>query len=217
MKTTAPQSQEEYFAATEHAVKHLYAGLDSCWSYYKEAGQYWDLRQLGQPMTPERREALNNFLELAKKYFSLKFSEATFAGGILQTAYMGIRLYSRNDSIPASCAGLVRPENKSAIPFCIGEYRHGLPLGLIVYAGRNQFSHWDEDKLNPVNENVFEALSLAHFTDVWHDLAFSLSNPTINIYAGEILLVALRWTTYDEYLTAMKAMLTSPADAEGTD
>jgi hypothetical protein len=157
-------------------------------------------------MTPTRQEALNKYLALAGKYFDLKFSEATFAGGILQTAYMGIRLYSRNDTIPKSCMNLIPPSNKSAIPFCIGRDRHGIPVGLIVYAARNQFGHWDDDEPHRITKNVFEALSHAFFADAWHDLSFALSNPTIDIYASEVLLVALGWTTYDEYLADIKSM-----------
>jgi hypothetical protein len=39
------------------------------------------------------------------------------------------------------------------------------------------------------------------------DLAFDLGNPTINIYASEILLTALGWTTYVAYLANMKELL----------
>jgi hypothetical protein len=85
-------------------------------------------------LTPERKAGLDRYLELAGKYFDLKFSEAMFAGAILQVAYIAIRLYSRNASIPANCSALVRPSQKSAIPFCIGRDLHGIPTGLIVYA-----------------------------------------------------------------------------------
>ena len=109
MKITAPKDPDEYFRQTDHGVKHSYAGLDSCWLYYRQALQHWDISQVGQPMTPERKAALDRYLELAGKYFDLKFSEAMFAGVILQVAYMAIRLYSRNASIPVNCSAFVRP------------------------------------------------------------------------------------------------------------
>lgn len=59
MKITAPRDSDEYFRQTEHAVRHSYAGLDSCWLYYQEALQHWDISQVGQPMTPERKVALD--------------------------------------------------------------------------------------------------------------------------------------------------------------
>ncbi len=217
-KATAPKSPEEYFQDTEHAVRHLYAGLDSCWSYYREALKYWDVTQVGLPMTPESKEALDRHLELAGKYFDLKFSEATFAGAILQVAYMGIRLFSPllppQDSAPANYERLIRSDKgkivKAAIPFCIGPERHGVPVGLIIYAARNQYNHWDDEKLDDVPQNVFRALSAAFSDNMWFDLAFELGNPTITVYASEVLLVALGWTTYDKYLAGMKSMLPPP-------
>lgn len=208
MKITTPRNADEYFRQTEHAVKHLYAGLDSCWLYYQQAFQHWDISHVGQPMTPERKAALTRCLELAGKYFNLKFSEAMFAGAILQVAYMAIRLYSRNGSIPANCSRLVQPPHKSAIPFCIGQERHGIPTGLIVYAARNQFNHWDDKEPHEVTKNIFGALSAAFYDNILSDLAFELSNPTINVYANEVLLLALGWKSYDTYLAEMKALLT---------
>ncbi|MBI2467052.1 MAG: hypothetical protein HYV62_04435 [Candidatus Rokubacteria bacterium] len=209
MKITAPKDPAAYFEKTEHAVKHFYSGLDSCWSYYQQALRHWDVSQLDQPMTPERRAGLDHYLQLAGKYFDLKFSEATFAGSILQVAYMAIRLYSRNNLIPPSCAALVRTSHKSAIPFCIGPERHTVPVGLIVYAGRNQYSHWDEDEPHEVTRSVFDALSAAFRDNISADLAFSLGNPTINLYASEVLFSALGWTSYESYLAAMTALLES--------
>jgi hypothetical protein len=206
MKINAPNNPEDYFRETEHAVKHFYAGLDSCWLYYQEGLRHWDMSQVSQPMTAERKAALNRYLESAGKYFDLKFSEAMLAGAILQVAYMAIRLYSRNNSIPTSCAALVASSNKSAIQFCIGQERHGVPIGLVVYAARSQYNHWDE-KPHEVPTKVFNALSASFEHNVLADLAFELSNPTINVYASEVLLLALGWKSYDTYLGEMKSLL----------
>jgi len=209
MKITAPKDPAAYFGKTEHAVKHFYSGLDSCWSYYRQALEHWDVSQLDQPLTPERRAGLDRYLQLAGHYFELKFSEATFAGSILQVAYMAIRLYSRNNSIPQSCAAFVRPSHRFAIPFCIGPERYNVPVGLIVYAGRNQYNHWDDDEPHEVTRNVFAALSAALHDVMSADLAFSLANPTINVYASEVLLTALAWKSYETYVAAMTALLES--------
>jgi hypothetical protein len=39
------------------------------------------------------------------------------------------------------------------------------------------------------------------------DLVFDLSNPTINVYPNDILLVALGWKSYDTYLAEMTSLL----------
>ena len=124
---------------------------------------------------------------------------------------MAIRLYSQNRSIPASCAQLVRSSHKSAIPFCIGSERHGIPIGLIIYAARNQYNHWDDEEPHEVTKSVFHSLSAALCHNMLADLAFDLSNPTINVYANEVLLIALGWRSYDAYLSEMRALLGSSA------
>jgi hypothetical protein len=207
MKLTAPKTADEYFKVTEHAVRHFYVGLDSCWFYYKKALEHWDIGKIEQPLTEDNKDSIEKYLELSKKYFDLKFSEAMFAGGILQIAFIAIKLYSSNKSIPNSCETLLQPKHKTAIPFCIGRELHGIPIGLIIYAGRNQYSHWDDEESHEVTSNVFSALSDAFFNNAWSDLAFDLSNPTINVYANEILLTAMKWNSYDKYLQELKSML----------
>jgi hypothetical protein len=56
---------------------------------------------------------------------------------------------------------------------------------------------------------VFNALDLAFQDNRFADLAFQLSNPTIAIYAGEVLSTALGWSTYDKYLAAMTELMRS--------
>ena len=210
MKLTAPKTADEYFKITEHAAQHLYAGLSSCWSYYEKALRYWDVSKAGQPLTEENRKAIDKYLDLAGQYFDLKFSEAMFAGSILQIAFIAIKLYSLNVSIPGNCAVIVTPRYRTAIPFCIGRECHGIPSGLIVYAGRNQFNHWDDDEAHDVTRAVFSQLSIAFKNNMLADLAFDLSNPTINVYANEILLTALKWNSYDTYLHELRTMLMLP-------
>jgi hypothetical protein len=215
MKLTVPKTADQYLEKTEHAVKHAYAGLDSCWAYYRKALQFATPGKLGDngwirylpPSTPEEGARLDRYLELAGKYFDLKISEAMFAGAILEAAYMAIRLFSRNTAIPTSCTSFVHPDQRTVLPFCIGNESHGVPIGLVIYAGRNQYAHWDEESLNPVNKAIFSALNDAFYEHPFADLAFDLGNPTIPIYASEILETALGWITYDAYLAEMKQLL----------
>ncbi len=60
-----------------------------------------------------------------------------------------------------------------------------------------------------MTKNVFNQLTLAFYSNMFYDLAFDLGNPTINIYANEILLGALHWDTYDIYLQEMQELLSA--------
>jgi hypothetical protein len=157
-------------------------------------------------MTEQERVRLQTYLERAGRYFELKFTEATYCGALLQIAAVGIRVFSGNNAIPPSCRHLVKPSDKSVIPFCIGQQRHGLPIGLIIYAGRNQYNHWEEQPQS-ITRQVFAALTAAHVTSPLADLAFDLGNPTIIVYANEILLGALAWTTYHAYEAGVRELL----------
>lgn len=207
MKLTAPENVAEYLRDTEHAVRHFYAGLDSCWSYYQQATKHWSIAQADQPLTPERKAELDRYLQMAGRYFDLKLSEAMFAGAILQVAYMAIRLYSQNGTIPPDSMHLVQSSQKSAVKFCIGPLRYGIRTGLIVFAARNQYNHWDDEEPRCPTKTIFDALSAAFYNNMWANLAFDLSNPTINVYANEILLTALGWTTYEKYLAEVSGIL----------
>jgi hypothetical protein len=196
----------EYLDLTEHAVCYFYEGLDNCWKEYEQALQYWDISRIGKPPSEEEMKRVRRFVEQAGKYGSLKFSEGTLAGAIVQVAATGIRLFSTNTIIPDDCISIVLPTARLAIPFCIGKRMYGLPLGLIIYAARNQYAHWEEDP-HSVTTNVFNQLSIAFWDNPLYDLAFDLGNPTITIYANEILLGGLNWTTYEKYRSEMEELL----------
>lgn len=197
----------EYLDLTEHAVRHFYVGLDSCWQVYERALEHWDISRIGKPLTDDEKEKARKYAEESGKYFCLKFSEGTLAGAITQVAATGIRLFSTISEVPNDCIEIVPPKAKTVIPFCIGERKYGLPIGLIIYASRNQYAHWEEDP-HKVTTKVFQQLTLAYRNNPLFDLAYDLGNPTIDIYANEILLGGLGWSTYDRYRSEMEKLLT---------
>ena len=192
-----------YLDLTEHAVRYFYAGLDSCWQVYEQALEHWDISRIGKPLTEQEMARARKFTDQAGQYLYLKFSEGTLAGAIVQVAVTGIRLFSTNDAIPEDCSEFVPQHAKAIAPYCIGKRVYGLPIGLILYAARNQYAHWEEDP-HRVTANVFRQLSIAFRDNLTYDLAFDLGNPSIDIYANEILLGGLNWTTYERYREEME-------------
>ena len=61
--------------------------------------------------------------------------------------------------------------------------------------------------LEQIYRSRVAALSAAFRDNIFSDLVFELANPTINVYANEVLLVALGWKSYDNYLAEMKMLL----------
>jgi hypothetical protein len=211
-----PTSVDEYLHKSEHAVRHLYAGLESCWAHYEEATRYWDISKAGSPLTTvEELEALQEYLKHAKRYLDLTLSEATFAGAILQVAATGIRRLSRNDTVPHSCGSIILNKKgeviEAVLPFCIGREVYGLPAGLIVYAARNQYNHWDDDQPHFLTQRILGVMSAAVRCDPWNDLAFNHGDFGPGILATGMLFTALRWTDYARYEADMRSMLLESA------
>lgn len=206
MEKFTPKTGKDYLRETEHAVRHFYGGIESSFDVYRQALTHWDISKAGRPLTPEESAGLKRYLGLAEKYFGLKFSEATFCGAILQVAAAGIRVFSKGTGIPESCRSIVPEKAKGARPFCVGEELFGLPKGLLVYAGRNQYNHWESDPFD-ITRKVFNRLTDAHYDNPFRDLAYDLGNPSITIYANEVLLGALRWYDYDTYFREMNELL----------
>ena len=139
-------------------------------------------------------------------FTSVDVAREVIAGSILQIAYIAIRRYAvfKGKSgnalhFESEINRLIResPEARSkklfSLPdqFCVGRDIGHLPLGMIVYAARNQYNHFDEDRLTIVNEVVFN-----HLNNLWPNPSNGLS---FNLYDGNDLysysvLAALRWT-----------------------
>ena len=140
----------------------------------------------------------------------IMFAEGFLAGLILQSAHMAIKLYSPPHPIPNEWQEFIKPESDIA-RFCVGKLKHGVPIGLIVYAGRNQFAHWDELP-HKVTNRVFQLLADAFDTDQLWDMVFELeTGVAASFCAGPVLFLALEWKSYDIYLAEMTEMLQTGA------
>ncbi len=196
-------SVAKYIKETEHAARHLFAGVDEC------RGPLRLSMQLSRRNTVEE---VNRCLDASQAYAGRFFSEATLCGSILQLAFMGLYLFPKNDTIPEDCKTLVKPltnespKNK-AIQFCVGRRVHNIPIGLLIYAGRNQFNHWDDKSFNFSTTQVFDALRRTHNNNPFFDMAYELNFTSRVVKANHIVLNELRWNSYEAYEADMRAML----------
>lgn len=149
----------------------------------------FDARKGGFEATDVAREIIaGSILQLA--YFAID-SFAVFEGkseGALHFESEMNRLL-RESSNPRMKATFSLPEK-----FCVGRNIGDLPLGMLVFAGRNQYNHYDEDRLNVVNEVVFNALH-----QMWPEPG---NGRSFNLYEGKrfrsySVLCALGWVAND--------------------
>lgn len=190
-------SLESYLTETEHAVRHLLTGIN----YYESM-----LAGVMPPSQANNMDEVKLYMERAESYFGYSVSEAALCGAILQIAFMGICLFSRNNAIPVHSSGLVKPENRKAIPFCAGRLVRGIPIGLIIYAGRNQFNHWDDPTFDYPTTQVFLVLQRAHWDSPMFDMAYELEYPARTIKANHLVLNEMGWRTYEQYSLDMESL-----------
>lgn len=167
-----------------------------------------------------------------------RFARETIAGSILQVAYHAIDRYVVVPAKPETVIEFEQKINDSAknppsgkstrlkkpftFPdkFCTGRQIGGMPIGLIIFAGRNQYSHAHEKRLQPRTELVFNYLHMLHpeppnglslnIYDGWGYYAYSVICALGWVDTEED---GIRLTAYQRYIRDMNEILL--VDQEG--
>lgn len=204
---------DDYLNQTEKAIRQLFDSL----RYYQglldriepqvfvteTEATVEEIRQWEE----ENREAMDRCRNAERDYFGQVFSNQTICGSILQIAARGISIYSNHTTIPTSCSSFITPSHGKVIPFCVGREVRSLPIGLIIYAGRNQYAHWDDQSLSSTNTKIFDIMSREHgYGSHLIDPSFDLTNQQLKIYSHNILAI-LGWRMYEDYISDMKDMI----------
>jgi hypothetical protein len=164
------------------------------------------------------RQKMRAFVDLTKSrtseelerhnedFSSTDMAREVIAGSIFQIAYFAIKRYAVFKGKSGNALHFeseinrilrenpkARSKNVFSLPeeFCVGRDIGHLPLGIIVYAARNQYNHFDEMRLSVLNEVVFN-----HLHNLWPNPGNALS---FNLYDGKHFysysaLAALGWT-----------------------
>ena len=142
---------------------------------------------------------------------ALDFSKATLAGSILQVAHKTLKEFSTNSTVPSSAASLGVLATSHQVPFSVGREVHGIPAGLLIYAGRIQYNHYEEGHpKNAVARAVFDALQSHYYNDMTFDLAYELEWPAPRPVSHYIVRHELKWFSLADYVADIRAMLALP-------
>lgn len=148
-------------------------------------------------------------LEERKEAFSsTDVAREVIAGSILQIAYIAIERYAVQKGKSEKALHFEAEINRLILEnpntrwkankpfvlpdeFCVGREIGDLPLGMIVFAGRNQYNHFADERLSVLNEVVFN-----HLHNMWPSSKNGLS---FNLYEAKrprsySVLAALGWT-----------------------
>lgn len=146
----------------------------------------------------EFREQQEYANKIGDEYLARVFAHATICGSILQVAHMGISKFSKYDG---ECLVLTGEHRR----FGIGREINNIPLGLVIYAGRNQYNHWEENA-NKRTKEIFDLIATKNGTLDYKDPCFDLEYEKLKIYSHNILGL-IGWETFEDYESDMLDML----------
>lgn len=214
---------EDYISQTKSAVKKLYEAHDSyyellrtpkrpgftCWGdpdseVNKKAYDKW---------RRGNEKAIHARIEKDDEFVFEFFARSTLLSSILQFGFWGIEKFSKNVIVAKGFEDIIESNSKQ-LKFCIGRQYENIPIGLIVYAGRNQAIHFDDKEYNRVTTRVFDLLSNWYsptFKKLYKNDSFDLKNPNVINFAENIIHI-LHWQTYEIYERDLLEMLKSGAD-----
>jgi hypothetical protein len=215
-------SKEAYIEQTEDAVRRMFEVVFEYRELFKSSlspvavlrysnEEDFDQEYAKWRSTPEVEKqfalAQSAKEELDGKLFSLH----VIAGSILQIAYQAIAMYLDEQELEENYQNLLDGMKKvgtSAKKFFGGRDVRNVPLGLVVFAGRNQYNHLDAGSdLMILNRNIFRALS--HYEKEEFNFvnpAFDLQNDNLLSYSSNIL-SALEWDSFEQYQRDIKLLL----------
>jgi len=198
-------SVESYIEQSRPAVQHLFNGLNEYDSLrIPSISDYFDETGLLK-MTKEKNE---EFLKAYGQHFALEFSRASLAGSVLQIAYIGVKRNSQDPPIGPECSKFDVAPGTTAAAFCLGRNIKGIPEGLLIFAGRIQYNHWEEGEPDrSVAQKVFRELVHIYYNDQNFDMAYVLDYPSPRPVTHYIVRLELGWKTYDDYESSMRSML----------
>lgn len=151
---------------------------------------------------PEFRKKQEEANKGSMVYKANVLAHVTICGSILQVAHMAIYIFSKYNG---GCQVLTGNHKR----FGIGRKVNSLPLGLIIYAGRNQYNHWWDQKPRKATQEIFDLIAI-HNLKGGKDPAFNLEIKNLNISSNILGLIG--WETYKDYEKDIIDMLSKFGD-----
>lgn len=200
----------EYLEKTESATRHLFTAIEEYLGKLREGVVSVQL-PIGSGQRPKYQEwcqfNLENleYAQNARRDFRAEsFALSTICGAVLQIAAKGLEIYSTNTSIRSAPPELV---NRNLAKYCVGRRVQDIPLGLIIYAGRNQHTHFNEENLNKLNAYVFQVLANnLNSNEKTKHPAFDLTADEKTSRANHTTAL-INWRSFEQYQDDMRCML----------
>lgn len=203
-------------------MRHLFAGIDAYLRMLRSEqrpiftgsfGSDEERRAAFEKWTAENDEAITRSLRAQRAFRAESYALTTLCGAVLQIASTAIRRYSKNSFVPDEFVSIVK-NNRNAKRHCIGRLVRGVPIGLLIYAGRNQYAHIDDTGMHAVSASIFERLSTGHgYGDDIRDPAFE-PLPEVLGYLPSNVMSVMDWRSYEVYEEDIRDLLLDPDKAD---
>lgn len=195
------ETLEDYFINTDCAIKSLFDMLSE---YEKNRFS----KVINFIINVQNNKVqLSDIKNYKTEFNSIIFSKHIIAGSILQIAYMAIKIYSKNKTkslFLQMAEQYINQYNKDDSKrkfcfdkkFCIGKIVEDIPMGLIIYTGRNQYNHMNDvvEKMSLENKNILNDLSELYPIKI-NDFNLDVKDKTNLLFAYSILDI-LGWTPH---------------------
>lgn len=211
------QSGTEYLERTASAVKKLFEGVESYTAGLERAvppvfvSSGSDRAQADAEFETWRRRhdaEIKAAFQAQRDYFAETIALATLCGSVLQVAAKALEQYSTAVAVPGDWAQVIKGKHAR---YCVGRQVYGVPIGLVILAGRNQHMHFGEEPLREPNVTIFERLATFHTRasdPAYRDPAFDLDNKALVSFAHNITAL-LGWRSFDAYGRDLRALVTA--------
>lgn len=211
----------DYLAQTQTAIEQLLRNLDyyqDLWekvaSSFLDASREFDFIHASDPDIEIKQArqwrasegARADHLAAVRENNGVQVSLNAISGAILQIAFMGIKLYSRNQERPRGFEqlSLSQGQERNLIRFGGGRLIRGVPLGLVVFLGRSQYNHLDEDRLYRLNEEICERLK--QYDPLTEDF-YSIASDEARLTFARNIITLLGWQSYEDYASDMREVM----------
>jgi hypothetical protein len=204
----------EFLAETRRAANVLFAGVADYRDLLRKpeapaavfSGS--DFEKQHEEYLVKHRDAIARDLERERTFISEYFALSTLCGAIIQLAHQSIMLCSSESEVQPEFVRFVG-KNQTAPRFCVGRIIRNVPLGLIVYAARNQHAHLYQE-LHGTNTCVFSELAKydgAHGGSPWSlGEEFEVTSENAESKAPNVVSM-LEWESIDSYERDLTAAL----------
>lgn len=211
------QTATEYLNKTESAMRKLLEGVDTYLAPLRRSRSVCfvssttdgDERRVEQETWfNENKSAVAESIQTQREFIAESFAQSTLCGAVLQIAGKAIEMYSVIEIASPEWASLIGANSK-AVHFCYGRPIRGVPLGLVIYAGRNQHTHFQDKKLHEPSNTVFERLASRNDDGsevTYRDPAYDLINNRPISFASNIMCL-IGWVNYEAYSADIRTML----------